>query len=54
MWSTESLSECQCSREISRRDEALEGEITTLLGSAVLTAAIPTSHQSFFRVYLAR
>lgn len=54
MWSAESLKECQCSRQILRKDEALQGEITALLGSAMLTAAIPTSHQSFFHMYLRR
>lgn len=41
-------------RQILSRDEALAGEITALLGSAMLTAAIPTYHQSFFCMYLRR
>lgn len=48
VWRAESASGAQ----IRRGDEALEGEIGALLGSAVLTAAIPVSHQSLLWVYL--
>lgn len=52
MWRTESSGENQ--RQILCRNEALAGEITALLVSAMLTAAIPTYHQSFFCMYLRR
>lgn len=42
----------ECGEQILRGHEALEGEIRALLGTAVLTAAIPASHHSLLWAYL--